>query len=114
MEISDFRQLGSIFFAFFGGAALMYALATVVVGRGGAGRESTQQRKLAGQFADKLEAFLAKATGDDRFNARLMLVGYRLSLGEREKAEATQRIPLRTSCGSQVQSGSRSSAWWRR
>lgn len=49
MEISDFRQLGSIFFAFFGGAALMYAIATVVVGRGGARQSTAHQRKLAGK-----------------------------------------------------------------
>lgn len=47
-----------------------------------------EQRKLAAGFADKLETFLGTAQGSDRFNGRLMLVDYRLVLGQRDKAKA--------------------------
>ena len=55
-----------------------------------AGASFEQQRKRTAEFAQRLESFLAdEAKGLDRFNGRLMLVDYRLSLGERDKAQAT-------------------------
>ena len=44
------------------------------------------QQKLSVEFAATLEEFLGRAKGMDRFNARLMLVDYSLSLGKRDKA----------------------------
>jgi len=47
------------------------------------------QEELAAQFIDKLRRFLAAdARGMDRFNGRLMLVDYLLSLGKRDDAVA--------------------------
>lgn len=54
----------------------------------GAGPE--EQRERAIEFANDLQRFLdEEAQGLERFNARLMLVDYRLSLGERDLAERT-------------------------
>lgn len=58
--------------------------------RSGAGFED--QRELTDAFVEKLSLFLKNdARGDDRFNARLMLVDYLLSLGKRERAVTTLR-----------------------
>lgn len=49
-------------------------------------------RDLTLEFTKQLEDFLAqRARGDDVFNARLMLVDYLLSIGERERAVARLR-----------------------
>lgn len=53
-------------------------------------------QKLTEDFADRLEKFLGGASGVDRFNGRLMLVDYRLSLGQRDRAvEALQALDAR-------------------
>ncbi len=46
-----------------------------------------EHHELAATFADKLEAFLPLAKGDDVHNARLMLIDHRLNLGQRDRAE---------------------------
>lgn len=74
MELSDFRQLASIFFAFFGGAGLMYALASVVVGRGGKTRTAKERvkeaRKTQERFAKEAnERLTGKAKRQIQFEA---------------------------------------------
>ena len=51
-----------------------------------------KQRERARVFVDRLQRFLdQEAKGLERYNARLMLVDFRLSLGERKRAEKTLR-----------------------
>lgn len=74
MELSDFRQLASIFFAFFGGAGLMYAVATVVVGRGGKTRTAKERvkdaRKTQERFAKEAnEQLTGQAARQIQFEA---------------------------------------------
>jgi len=58
--------------------------------RAGGGFE--EQRTLTETFVSKLDDFLEnRARGNDRFNARLMLVDYLLSLGHRDRAISTLR-----------------------
>jgi len=57
-----------------------------------AGASMEEQRERAAEFISELQRFLdQEAKGLEKFNARLMLVDFRLSMGERESAEKTLR-----------------------
>ena len=57
-----------------------------------AGASLEEQRQRATEFVNRLQRFLdEEAKGLELYNARLMLVDFRLSLGERERAVKTLR-----------------------